>query len=212
MALLLLPSAGVARAEPVPTVPPASTTPAQVAADTYAANAFLIVHVGKQGDTVDEKGSTWRPLRGLIYRFSLEPPEFLDAVGRSDLAAHERTRHGTARALSIGGDVVATVGILTAVWGLGISGGRLALAGLAGAIGGVVVHEAGESMLKPALPESEALRLADSYNRTLRARLGLPPLDPAYTTPPANTSHTLALAFAALPLPNGGMAIVGAHF
>ena len=79
-------------------------------------------------------------------------------------------------------------------------------------IGGVIMHETGESMLTPDLPESEALRLADDYNRKLRARLGLPALDPPTASLPRNGSGGLALAFGAFPLPNGGVAMLGARF
>src|SRR5262249_20648029 len=122
-ALVVLLAAGVARAEP-------AGGPAQAAADAYAENALMIVHVGKPSDAIDEKGSSWRPLRGLVYRFSLEPPEFLDVVGRPDLADHERSRHSTARTLSIVGDIVIPIGLFTALYGLGVSGGRVALIGL----------------------------------------------------------------------------------
>jgi len=213
--VVVLLAEGVTRAEPArgAAAAAASPSPTQSAADSYAANAFMIVHVGKHGDAVDEKGSTWRPLRGLVYRFSLEPPEFLDAVGRSDLADHERTRHATARTLSIVGDIVAPIGLFTTLYGLGVAGGRVALIGLGGIVGGVIMHETGESMLTPALPESEALQLADDHNRKLRARLGLPALDvPTTSLPRDRSGGGLALAFGAFPLPNGGVAILGARF
>jgi hypothetical protein len=210
--VLLLAAGGVARADPIRTGAAAAPTPADAASDAYAANAFVIIHVGKHTDAVDEKGSTWRPVRGLVYRFSLDPPAFLDAVGRSDLADHERKRHRTARTLSIVGDIVAAVGIITAVWGLGVRGGWVALSGLSAAIGGAVAHEIGESMLKPSLRESEALGLADGYNRALRLRLGLPPVESPLTPPPTNAARSPSFALAAVPLPSGAAAMLGTRF
>jgi len=211
-ASLSLLAAGVARAEPVRTLPAASPPAAAGAADAYAADAFMIIHLGKHLDVIDEKGSSWRPVRGLVYRIALTPPEFLEAVGRPDLAGHERSRHRTARTLSIVGDIVAPIGLFATLLGLGVSGGKGALVGLGAIVGGVVMHEVGESMLNPSLPESEALRLADAYNNALRARLGLPPLDAPQMPSPKKEVRTLAFGFAALPSPNGGVAVLGARF
>jgi hypothetical protein len=200
--------AGEVRAEPAPGVP----APLRAAADAYTANAVVVIHVGKDSDGIDQKGSTWHPVRGLVYRFALDPPEFLDLVGRPDLAERERTRHATARTLSIVGDIIAPVGIIGALFTLGAHNKLVPVAFLGGGVGGIVIHEVGESMLKPGLRESEALRLADAYNQALRVRLGLPPLDAPERRPPRGAAGTLAFSVSALPLPRGGLAVLAVSY
>jgi hypothetical protein len=207
-AVLMLLGAGVARAEPAADVP----VPIKAAADAYTANAVVVIHEGKDGDGIDQEGSTWHPVRGLVYRFALDPPAFLDMVGRPDLAERERTRHATARTLSIVGDIIAPVGIIGALFTLGAHNKLVPVAFLCGGVGGIVIHETGESMLKPGLRESEALRLADSYNQALRVRLGLPPVEAPERRAPHGPAGTLAFSVLASPLPRGGLALLAASF
>jgi hypothetical protein len=206
-AALAVLSAGAAHAQAAD-VP----APLKAASDAYTANAVVVIHVGKDSDGIDQEGSTWHPVRGLVYRFALDPPEFLDMVGRPDLADKERTRHATARTLSIVGDIIAPVGIIGALFTLGVHNKLVPVAFLGGGLGGIAIHEAGESMLKPGLRESEALRLADSYNQALRVRLGLPPIDAPERKSPRGPAGTLAIGFSALPLPGGGLALLAASY
>jgi hypothetical protein len=188
---------GAARAERAadPTFSDLQQAPTPEAA--YAANAYAIVHVGKT-DRVNEPGSTWRPVRGLVYRISLDPDVFLESAGRPDLATRERSHHNSARTLSVAGYLFGCAGVVVAVAGFGYGHNVIGVVGLGSLVGGAIAHEVGEARLDPVLPEDRALQLAADYNRDLRVRLGLP----AEVAPPRRDPWTRGPApgFAAAPL------------
>ena len=73
----------VARAEETARPPFADLQPAPTPEAAFETNAYLIIHVGKTG-TVGEKDSTWRPVRGLVYRIDTDPALFFESAGRFD--------------------------------------------------------------------------------------------------------------------------------
>ena len=160
VSLALVGAGGAARAERPASAPFSDLQPGATPEAAYAANAYAIVHVGKT-DQVNEPGSTWRPVRGLVYRFSIDPDVFLDSVGEADLASNERTHHRAAQSLSLGGTVLACAGLVAALAGFGYDHNVIGIAGLGSLLGGAIAHEMGESMLDhPVLPEDRALQLA----------------------------------------------------
>ncbi len=198
VSLALVCAGGAARAERPASPPFSDLQPGATPEAAYAANAYAIVHVGKS-DQVNEPGSTWRPVRGLIYRFSIDPDVFLDSVGEADLASNERTHHRAAQSLSLGGTVFACAGLVAALAGFGSDHNVIGIAGLGSLLGGAIAHEMGESMLDhPVLPEDRALQLASDYNHDLRIRLGLP----AEAAPPRRDPWTRSAgpAFGVAPL------------
>jgi hypothetical protein len=138
---------------------------------TYRTNAYEIVHVGSTS-RVNEDGSWWRPVRGN-YRLSIDHDAFFASLGRPDLAAQFRSRHGLGRTLEVGGYLSASAGVIVTVYSLykGSLVGSLAGAGMM--IGGVVARGIGTDLQKPTFPEDQALDMAARYNEALRTHLGL---------------------------------------
>jgi hypothetical protein len=184
----------------------------QTAATPEAAletNAYAIIHVGKS-DKVGEDDSTWRPVRGLVYRIDTDPAVFFESAGRPDLASEARAHHHTMETLSVGGYVLAIAGVVVTFWGIGAKRTAAWAGGLGAIAFGIIMHETGESMRdEPPVPERQALDVATDYNRQLRARLGLPP---EVEAPSRDRWSLRPLTLAPLPLPRGaGLGLAG-HF
>jgi hypothetical protein len=163
--------AGVSAAEPIaPTF--ADVEPRADAEATYAASAYTIVHVGAS-DQVNEPGSTWRPVRGRVYRLSVEPDAYFQSLGRPDLARRYESRRAWGRTLVVGGFLAAAAGVVLVPWSL--YKGRLPLAAAGGGllVGGVVARSVGEWLARPDFPEDRAIDMAARYDEALRAHLGL---------------------------------------
>jgi hypothetical protein len=139
---------------------------------TYAANAYIIIHMG-DGTVVNEKGSSWRPVRGLVYRYGVERDTFFMALGRPDLADQFLTRRTTGRLVKWTGYTFAVGGLVATFWGWGTHHGAVGFVGLGSLIGGAVAREIGESLLEPSYPEDRAVDMAAQYNEGLRKRLGV---------------------------------------
>jgi hypothetical protein len=146
--------------------------PGEGAEATYRAHAYTIVHEGSS-DKVNEPGSSWRPVRGLVYRLAVEPDAFFESLGRPDLASAYAARRARGRALEVVGFVAAAAGVVLVPWLLykGHVVGALAGGGLL--VGGVLVREVGKGMDKPDFPEDRAIDMAARYDEALRAHLGL---------------------------------------
>jgi hypothetical protein len=147
--------------------------PRESAQATYAANVYTIVHVGGDTGKVNEPDSSWRPVRGAVYRISVEPDAYFASLGRPDLARAYASRRAFGSALVAAGYVGAAAGVVLVPWSLykGHVWGAVAGGGLA--VAGVLVRAAGEGMDRPELPEDRALDMAGRYDEALRAHLGL---------------------------------------
>jgi hypothetical protein len=208
-ALALLSLGAVARAEERARPAFADLQPAPTAEAAFETNAYLIIHVGKTG-TVGEKDATWRPVRGLVYRIDTDPALFFESAGRLDLAGEARAHHHAIERLSVGGYVLGIAGVAVTLWGASVGRTPVWAGGLGAIVGGIIMHETGESMRdEPPVPERQALDVASDYNRQLRARLGLPP----EAEPPTRDRWSpRPLTLAPLPLPRGaGLGFAG-HF
>ena len=208
-ALALLSVGASARAEERARPAFADLQPAATPEAALDTNAYAIIHVGKT-DKVGEEDSTWRPVRGIVYRIDTDPAVFFESAGRPDLASEVRAHHHTIETLSVGGYVLGIAGVVVTLWGA--KAGRTAAwaGGLGAIVAGIIMHETGESMRdEPAVPERQALDVATDYNRQLRARLGLPPEE---ETPARDRWSLRPLTLAPLPLPRGaGLGFAG-HF
>jgi hypothetical protein len=184
-------------------------TPAESADATYAANAYVIAHLGGDG-VVNEKGSSWRPLRGLVYRISVDRDVFFNALGRPDLAEAYLSRHRAGRITEVVGYTSACAGVFVTFAGFSKSV-TLGFAGLGMLIGGAITREVGVALLKPQFPEDQALDMAARYNQSLRAHLGLAPVvDPAPRRPDARASGRLT--FVPLVWAGGAGVVAGGRF
>ncbi len=208
-ALVLLLLGAPARAEETARPAFADLQPAPTPSAAFDTNAYLIIHVGKTS-TVGEEDSTWRPVRGLVYRIDTDPALFFESAGRPDLAGEARAHHHAIERLSVGGYVLGIAGVAVTFWGASIGRTPVWAGGLGAIVGGVIMHETGESMRdEPPLPERQALDVAADYNRQLRARLGLPP----EAEPPTRDRWSLhPLTLAPLPLPRGAGVGFAGHF
>jgi hypothetical protein len=167
--------------------------PRESAAATFTANAFEIVHLGSSG-VINEKGSSWRPVRGLVYRVSIGRDVFFDVLGRADLAEAYLSRRRTAGLIEMLGYTSATAGVFVTFIGFGEST-TWGLVGLSMLVGGVITRELGRGLRQPTFPEDQARDMAARYNEALRARLGLPPVRDEPRPPPAATGGgTVTLA------------------
>ena len=209
MALALLSFGAVARAEERARPAFADLQPAATPEAALETNAYAIIHVGKS-DKVGEEDSTWRPVRGLVYRIDTDPALFFESAGRPDLAAEARSHHHTMETLSVGGYVLGIAGVVVTFWGVDVKRTAAWAGGLGAIVFGIIMHETGESMRdEPPVPERQALDVATDYNRQLRARLGLP----AEVEPPARDRWSLRpLTLAPLPLPRGAGLGFSGHF
>jgi hypothetical protein len=207
--LVLLSLGAVARAEETARPAFADLQPAPTPAAAFETNAYLIIHVGKTG-TVGEEDSTWRPVRGLVYRIDTDPAVFFESAGRLDLAGEARAHHHAIERLSVGGYVLGIAGVAVTLWGASVGRTAVWAGGLGAIVGGIILHETGESMRdEPPLPERQALDVASDYNRQLRARLGLPP----EAEPSKRDRWSLhPLTLAPLPLPRGAGVGFAGHF
>ncbi len=119
--------------------------------------------------------------------------------GRPDLADQFLSRRTYGRTVKWTGYFTAITGLFVAVFGLGSDDHKeIGLVGLGALVGGAIMREVGEGLMKPVFPEDEAIDMAHRYNEALRARLRLPPGDDA-PRKPAPTSGG-QLAFGAVPL------------
>jgi len=209
MLLALLGLGAPARAEETARPAFADLQPAATPEATLETNAYAIIHVGKS-DKVGEEDSTWRPVRGLVYRIDTDPAVFFESAGRPDLASKTRGHHHTMETLSVGGYVVGIAGVVVTFWGVGARRTAAWAGGLGAVVFGIIMHETGESMRdEPPVPERKALDVAADYNRQLRARLGLPP----EAAPPSRDRWSVRpLTLAPLPLPGGAGLGFAAHF
>jgi hypothetical protein len=158
-------------AEPIaPTF--ADVEPRADAEATYSANAYTIVHLGAS-DRVNEPGSSWRPVRGLVYRLSVEPDVYFASLGRLDLARADASRRAWGRTLVVVGFVAAAAGVVLVPWSLYKGHTVSAIAGGGLLVGGVLVRHVGEGLEPPTFPEDRAIDMAARYNEALRAHLGV---------------------------------------
>jgi hypothetical protein len=194
-------AAAAARAEE-PVAPTFSDVAAGGNAEaTYEAAAFVIIRQGMNG-VVKEDGSSWYPVRGLVYRLAVERDVFFDAVGRPDLSAAFHQRRTAGRSLKALGYLASVGGVVGGLWAFGTNHSVLGIAGLGSVAGGIACIEIGDVLLEPSYPGDRAAEMAAAYNRLLRARLGLPPASP----------RPLSVALAPLLLPGGGGLGVGGRF
>ncbi len=208
-ALALLSVGASARAEERARPAFADLQPAPTPEAAFDANAYLIIHVGKT-DKIGEEDSTWRPVRGLVYRIDTNPALFFESAGRPNLAGEARAHRHAIERLSVGGYILGVAGVVVTLWGADLQRTAVWAGGLGAIVGGVIMHETGESMRdEPPVPERQALDVATDYNRQLRARLGLPP----ETETPARDRWSLRpLSLAPLPLPRGAGVGFAGHF
>jgi hypothetical protein len=208
-ALTLTSVAAATRAEERARPPFTDLQPAATPEAALDTNAYAIIHVGKT-DKVGEEDSTWRPVRGLVYRIDTDPAVFFESAGRPDLAGEVRAHNHTIETLSVGGYILGIAGVVVTLWGAKAERTAAWAGGLGAIVAGIIMHETGKSMRdEPAVPERQALEVAADYNRQLRARLGLPPED----APPARDRWSLRpLTLAPLPLPRGAGVGFAGHF
>jgi hypothetical protein len=145
--------------------------PRETAEATYSANAYTIVHVGAT-DRVNEPGSSWRPVRGLVYRLAVDPDAYFASLGRLDLARADASRRALGRGLVVGGILSAVAGVVLVPWGIYKGHTGVAIAGGGLLVGGVLVRHIGEGLEPPTFPEDRAIDMAARYNEALRAHLG----------------------------------------
>jgi len=210
-ALALLSVGATARAEERARPMFADLQPGATPEATFEANAYDIVHMGKspKGE-IGEKDSSWRPVRGLVYRIDTDPAVFFESAGRPDLAGEVRGHQHTIRTLSVGGYVLGIAGVVVTFWGIHLERTPVWAGGLGAIVGGIVMHETGEGMRDdPPAPERQAVDVATDYNRQLRARLGLPP-----EAEPATRDHWTGkpLTLAPVLVPGGAGVGFAGHF
>ncbi len=142
---------------------------------TYVAGAYTIVHLGDTNQ-VNEAGSSWRPVRGLVYRMSVDHDVFFESLGRADLAGQFARRRALGETVEVAGYLLAIGGVLVVPWCLYKGQGWGALIGAGALVGGVVARGIGEDLKKPTFPEDEAIDMVNRYNEALRDHLKLPPV------------------------------------
>jgi hypothetical protein len=160
-----------------PAAPPATAAgferlkPGDTPAETYDLNALALVHM-KAGWALFSPSEWWRPVRGK-YRDAMTFVDFFDAVGRPDLAASQSLRNTWSDVLFYGGLIALAGGIVVAAHGATSQARTETYAGLGLAGGGLACSIAGGAISGPIASEEEASRLADAYNQSLGAHLGV---------------------------------------
>jgi hypothetical protein len=173
--LVMLVHVLVARAEE-PIAPTFGDVPRRADPEAaYVAGAYTVVHLGDTG-RVNEDGSSWRPVRGLVYRLSVDHDVFFESLGRPDLARQYDRRRSLGETVEVAGYILAVGGVLVVPWSLYKGSGWGALIGAGALVGGVVARGVGEDIQKPTFPEDEAIDMVNRYNQALRDHLQLPPL------------------------------------
>jgi len=142
---------------------------------TYVVGAYTVVHLGDTKQ-VNEPGSSWRPVRGLVYRLSVDHDVFFESLGRPDLASQFARRRALGKTVEVTGYLLAIGGVVFVPWSLYKVQLWGALVGAGALVGGVVARGVGEDLQKPAFPEDEAIDMVNRYNQALRDHLQLPPL------------------------------------
>jgi hypothetical protein len=153
----------------------ASLEPGATPSDTYALNAFGLIHheVSAWPPTLVFGGTWWRVTRGK-FRHATSYVDFFQAVGRPDLAADYKRRRILANTLIWGGLAAEVGGVVLAVTGLMNDGfGTRAKVGLGLFAGGFVASAVGATIQHPDVSEEEARAMVADYNRRLRLHLGL---------------------------------------
>ncbi len=212
------------RAAPAP-APPAQIpgiangpplTVGENAEETYELNYVGITHSewgGYRGanNMYVPRQESWEGFRGK-YKLKLGVVEFYDAIARPDL--HVAATHR----------VILTTSLLVAGMGLGVAGGYYTIRGwnddqshsipklplAAFLTGGILILVCKALTFQPTT-ESEAYKLARTYNDNLRARLGLPPIveDP---TQPVVSRRPIRRRVAVMPAigqQGGGLMLMG---
>jgi len=188
----------------------ADVEPQRDAEATFVANAYSLIHIGPlprgSGD------SSWRPSRGLVYRFSKTYGDFFLSLGRPDLASRVGSQRLQSNTLLIANYPVGIVGVLLLVDGLYKGSAALAITGGGLMVGATVMRIVGNDLKKTGFPEDEAQDMADRYNQALRRHLGLPVEETVPSQRRTADAHRHRFAFAPVLTPHAAAVIAGASF